>query len=198
MTHLFQAIGQIKPLVKNSLNDPILASPALSGNQLYLRSEHYLWCLEPQQQEPPVVAKAPDPVRPRQPELKPSIPTGQPRQPKQPAQDSSFDLDWIDVLLLAVLGVGLVLTGVFFWLVIKGRRPAAPSQSASPKKPQATVAKPQSKPELPRSIPFPCSGCEQRLRVASALAGKKIKCPKCGQVTSVPRREASTTPGAPS
>jgi hypothetical protein len=188
-THLFQVAGQIRPLARNALNDPILSSPALSGSQVFLRSQHFLWCLQPQQEA--AAANDPGPSRPRQVESRPRFPSpGQAPQPKAPANQSSFGDDWFDYLLMGLLGVALLMWGVFFWLVLKARRAAAlPSPSASAKKPQATVAKPQSKPQPARTIPVSCSGCEKRLRVASALAGKKVRCPGCGQAVLVPANE---------
>jgi DNA-directed RNA polymerase subunit M/transcription elongation factor TFIIS len=34
-----------------------------------------------------------------------------------------------------------------------------------------------------------CSGCKSTLRVRPELAGKKVKCPKCGQLVPVPKEE---------
>src|SRR3982751_4574556 len=35
-------------------------------------------------------------------------------------------------------------------------------------------------------IPFACSQCGQQLRAPDELAGKKVRCPQCGGVTSLP------------
>jgi outer membrane protein assembly factor BamB len=37
---------ELEVLAKNSLDEPIDASPALAGKQLFLRSEHHLFCIE--------------------------------------------------------------------------------------------------------------------------------------------------------
>jgi predicted Zn finger-like uncharacterized protein len=34
-----------------------------------------------------------------------------------------------------------------------------------------------------------CPGCKTTLRVRSELAGKKVRCPKCGKVVPVPKEE---------
>ena len=35
-------------------------------------------------------------------------------------------------------------------------------------------------------LTFACSGCGKRLKVRAALAGKKVRCPQCGQAVAVP------------
>ncbi len=180
ITHLFQAAGTHKALARNSLNDPILASPALSGSQVFLRSRHYLWCLEPQR-EPPAVASNPPSVRPRQPELKPSVPSlGQGRQPKAAADQSSFGADWLDLVLMGLIGGCLLLSGVFLWLILQGRRTARTAL------PQPREQEQQGQPGPGQAITFRCAGCKQRLRVSSALAEKKVRCPRCEEPVRVP------------
>ncbi|MCZ6690133.1 MAG: hypothetical protein O7H41_11055 [Planctomycetota bacterium] len=41
-------------------------------------------------------------------------------------------------------------------------------------------------------IEFNCSACETRLRVNGALGGRKVRCPKCRDVISVPKQETTT------
>jgi serine/threonine protein kinase len=45
----------------------------------------------------------------------------------------------------------------------------------------------------PASVSFACSGCGKRLRVKTLLAGKKVRCPQCGQGVSVPSIPSSNT-----
>jgi len=47
-----------------------------------------------------------------------------------------------------------------------------------------TSANPPSQGTSPISVP--CSACSKKLSVKESLAGKKVKCPVCGQVTTVP------------
>ena len=45
-------------------------------------------------------------------------------------------------------------------------------------------------------ISFACSGCGKQLKVKDEVAGKKVKCPGCGQVIAAPERVPSLTAGA--
>ena len=78
--------------------------------------------------------------------------------------------------LIAALLVGIVLTLSFaaalgLWVFLRQGKPAAP--------PQATA------PTTPALIVFPCPGCGKNIKAKAALAGKKIKCSKCGKVVRV-------------
>ncbi len=44
-------------------------------------------------------------------------------------------------------------------------------------------------------LAFACSQCRQPLRAPEDLAGKKVKCPRCGQPTPVPEPALATPPG---
>ncbi len=90
--------------------------------------------------------------------------------------------------LAAVVLVGLAIAGGFLgclWLAVRQRRAAknAPTPLTSDKLPAAE------KPGWPVSIS--CSGCGKALKSKPELAGKKIKCPRCGQVLVVPTRSDS-------
>lgn len=61
-------------------------------------------------------------------------------------------------------------------------RPAAAAVTASP----APGAAEQSPAPAPAPESFPCPSCASRLRHAPALIGKKIRCPKCQTICSVP------------
>ncbi|MEZ6087460.1 MAG: hypothetical protein R3C05_05410 [Pirellulaceae bacterium] len=43
---------------------------------------------------------------------------------------------------------------------------------------------------LPEKIAIECPGCQRSLKLASTLAGKRIKCPQCQQVVAVPAKSA--------
>jgi hypothetical protein len=47
---------------------------------------------------------------------------------------------------------------------------------------------PDEPPPAPTAPPvcFPCSGCGKKLKAAAALAGRKVKCPQCGERAVVP------------
>ena len=79
----------------------------------------------------------------------------------------------VGLAMLAILALGLV-------LVLRRRQPAS------------TIL-PESKDDAPptqASLSFPCSKCGKRIKVRSAIAGKKVKCPQCGQATLVPGTES--------
>lgn len=48
------------------------------------------------------------------------------------------------------------------------------------------------------SISVVCTSCEKKLRADAKLAGKRIKCPKCGQVINVPGQAAMPSESKPS
>jgi outer membrane protein assembly factor BamB len=43
---VLKAGDRLEVLATNAIDDPVDASPALVGRQLFLRSEHYFWCIE--------------------------------------------------------------------------------------------------------------------------------------------------------
>src|SRR5262249_57314267 len=43
-------------------------------------------------------------------------------------------------------------------------------------------------------IPFQCSGCGKNLQVKDESAGKKVKCPRCGQLVRAPEALATPAP----
>jgi DNA-directed RNA polymerase subunit RPC12/RpoP len=44
------------------------------------------------------------------------------------------------------------------------------------------------------SVAFPCSACGTKLKAKSALAGKRVKCPKCARAVVVPDATAGESP----
>jgi len=92
---------------------------------------------------------------------------------------------------LAIMGLLVISTFGVFLVVRRLRRPGdSPSSDPAPEGevPARTAAPP---------ISLRCSGCEKSLKVKSALAGKKVKCPQCGQTLLVPAiktTDSSTTP----
>jgi outer membrane protein assembly factor BamB len=45
VTHVFEASTTYKSLAKNSLGEPVKASPAVADNKLYLRAKNHLYCI---------------------------------------------------------------------------------------------------------------------------------------------------------
>jgi hypothetical protein len=80
------------------------------------------------------------------------------------------------VLLL----VGLVLVFLLVvWLVARQRRRG--ERVPVPVPPKESDQEP-----APKAVRFTCSACGKALKAKWELAGKKVKCPECGQVTRVP------------
>ncbi|HJT78069.1 MAG TPA: hypothetical protein VJ739_12770, partial [Gemmataceae bacterium] len=101
--------------------------------------------------------------------------------PPQPAPKG-----WLAAAVLIGLLVALAFLGVL--LLGRRRRPAgiapAPGASAQPEAAAALVT-------------FACPGCGHGLKVKAELAGKKGKCPKCGNVLLVPAPVQEARPGGP-
>jgi WD40 repeat protein len=86
--------------------------------------------------------------------------------------------------ILLALGVVFLLGGGLaagLWLhVRRGRRGAAPVPA------EAAV-------DAPPVVVAVCDGCGKRLKARAALAGKKVKCPGCGQAVRVPETGVSAS-----
>jgi serine/threonine protein kinase len=85
---------------------------------------------------------------------------------------------WLGALGLAALGF-LVLGGVGVWLLRRHDRREAGRLACAP------AAERQAEPEA-AALSFPCTGCGKNLRARTELAGRKVKCPGCGQPVFVP------------
>jgi DNA-directed RNA polymerase subunit RPC12/RpoP len=83
------------------------------------------------------------------------------------------------IVLLAFLAMSLTF-GV--WLAVRSRR-TMKTRSTTPA--TGAQARPETAP-APASVSFRCSGCGRSSKVKAEWAGKKAKCPHCGQVTLVP------------
>jgi outer membrane protein assembly factor BamB len=166
-THVFKAAAPFQRLATNPLNDPVLASPALSGDRLFLRGRQFLWCLQGQAAADAVATRPPGPVRSG------SLPPATAAKPLPPAgaPSNAGSKEWLAVAGLA--GLALTVAGVG-WLVASRRRPGkrplpAPARGA-PAGVQAAAP----------AVSFVCSACRKKLRVKTQLAGKRVKCPGCG------------------
>jgi predicted RNA-binding Zn-ribbon protein involved in translation (DUF1610 family) len=45
-----------------------------------------------------------------------------------------------------------------------------------------------------RLVVFACPNCTKRIKAGAEFAGKKVKCPYCGNAAPVPVRQGSTAP----
>lgn len=111
---------------------------------------------------------------------KPAPPTVAPPNILQSPQNETPTRNWTAIggsigafVLLALVG-----GGAFFFLK---RRKNAASFAASSSAPSKKTTAPKPTP----SIPLDCE-CGRKLKIKPALAGKKIKCPECGNSLSVP------------
>ncbi len=102
----------------------------------------------------------------------------QPEPPVPPSKgEKKHEFLLLAVALMILLPLGVVLIA---WRRRRGSRPAKEEPKAdSPQNAPADGA-------AASAIPVTCSGCGKTLKVKSTLAGKKVKCPKCGEACMVP------------
>ncbi len=187
-THVLQAGPAFKRLARNPLNERVLASPALSGDRLFIRGQRYLWCLAGQSAvtRPAIVQPAdgivlvPDAsgrvvpaARASEDERNTTIVVA---GPKSGANRSYSMILPAALLLLFMLSLGGVL------LIVHIRRANEPLEATE------VVEIPEEEP-VPKVISFACGGCGKSLRGNPNLAGKKVKCPRCSTAVFVPGRQ---------
>jgi outer membrane protein assembly factor BamB len=192
--HLFKAGRQFELLATNSLNDRVLASPALAGDHVFVRGGTYLYCLDGQAQGVPALVNSPPIAEPSRPIERPVQPKASPQAKAPvlaPKDDSTPGWLWVVVIVLAVLTI-LMLIAIAVMLVAerRDRNKIPPGRTEGPK----------TRPGLPPTpiyCYFKCSGCANELKVKRQNAGKKVKCPHCGNVALVPAAGANAvTPSA--
>jgi predicted Zn finger-like uncharacterized protein len=71
-----------------------------------------------------------------------------------------------------------------------GRRPLPQTRSEGGHRPGSRGRQAEPKAAAP-SVGFACPGCGHGLRAQAALAGKRVKCPRCGAAVSVPGIQAA-------
>ncbi len=108
-------------------------------------------------------------------EVKPPDAAPDPEQPgPAPSQEAKG-------YLIAVLLIGLAITFVVAialgFVLHKRSGTASPAPTAAAR----------------TSVSIPCPQCAKGLKITPEMAGKKVKCPKCGAVAPVPSMEASDT-----
>jgi hypothetical protein len=77
------------------------------------------------------------------------------------------------------------------WLYLRQSRRPAEAPAGAPvagHQPQPRRAAPPAR--------FPCPGCGKDLKARADLAGKKVKCPQCGQAVTVPGTAAGEAGGS--
>jgi DNA-directed RNA polymerase subunit RPC12/RpoP len=184
-TYVLQAGPEFKLLARNSINQQVLASPALSGDRLFLRTGRFLWCVDGQ-----VDSRPANIVPPRANEFQPGSrpPVRQALAP--PVRDSQSPLvgsvgkvkakrDYGMILFAALLLLLLVSLGGLL-IVVHVRRSSSVILDES-----CVIVEPEPE-STPEVIAFTCSGCSKKLRGTAFMAGKKIKCPRCGTAVLVP------------
>jgi len=87
--------------------------------------------------------------------------------------------------VLATLFVLLFLSPLGVWLCVRQRRLAGKIPARIPVNDQS--ANPEA---ASSSISLACSGCGRNLKARADLAGKKVKCPRCGKAVAVPGTKA--------
>jgi serine/threonine protein kinase/DNA-binding beta-propeller fold protein YncE len=100
------------------------------------------------------------------------------------AQRQAGSKSWLAAGL--VLGLAATLAcalGVWFW-ARRGQRTGG----------ESALAPGRDNPEPAAFISLRCSSCASNLKAKTALAGKKLKCPKCGKVVLVPATSPMTAP----
>lgn len=166
-THVFRAAARFQSVATNPLNETVLASPALSGDRLFLRSRQSLWCLRGQTTPAPRA----DPggwVAKTKPERAAAA------SPLRPAKEESKGSSTGWLVTAGLVGVALALTGA--GLLVGSRRRAGERTPRTPvRDKQAGVEA-----AVP-SVSFVCQGCGKKLKARVALAGKRVQCPQCGK-----------------
>jgi hypothetical protein len=99
-------------------------------------------------------------------------------EPSSPGEETAVSKGWLHVVLFGGLAVLLALFGLGSWLSL--RRRSAVSESAGP-----TEKDPDIKETL-GTISFACEGCRRAIKVRPDLAGKRVRCPACGNAVTVP------------
>jgi hypothetical protein len=88
------------------------------------------------------------------------------------------------VALVAVLGLTLAV-GLGAWL-LRTLRPAGTAKAAVP-----PAGNEKARPAAaPRVLSFACPGCRANVKAPADQAGRKGKCPRCGQALLVPAGDA--------
>jgi hypothetical protein len=85
-----------------------------------------------------------------------------------------------------ILGLLIALPLVGVGLYVRRSRRAAKGLAGAP-----VPGRPAGPQAAAPSVGFACPGCGHGLRARAALAGKRVKCPRCGAAVSVPGIQAA-------
>jgi outer membrane protein assembly factor BamB len=191
-THVFQAGPRFERLARNSMQEPFLASPALTGDRILLRSRSFLWCIDGKATAaartlPGVIG---EPTAPRSTgrdvvRATRTLPVRQedPARAEPPKNQGNRSYTFI-VLAALQLFVLLVVGGV---LLLVRRRRDTPMELD-----ESDLLEPLEEQPKPSAVVFACTGCRRKLRAPPEVAGKRIRCPKCNIVVAVPSIVAAT------
>jgi hypothetical protein len=83
-------------------------------------------------------------------------------------------------ILLLVFGLGVTFAAVFLFVWLR-RVPAKATRSTAPKHKEPIEAEPR--PTVGR---LTCAACGQKIKLKEGMAGKRVKCPGCGEAVQVP------------
>jgi DNA-directed RNA polymerase subunit RPC12/RpoP len=97
-------------------------------------------------------------------------------------------------LWLAVVLIAVALVAISLWLLLRRARGNSEEkklteQASTPAVEVRQKVKPAT---APGPLAFQCLGCGKQLKTKAELAGKKIKCPECGNAVAVPRIDESS------
>jgi hypothetical protein len=99
------------------------------------------------------------------------------------SQAPAGERHWLKILGLLSLGLGFLVSLTFAVRLSLRHRRAGPVLADAG--------------EPPAPLSFPCPGCGKKLRARAELAGKKVKCPQCGQAAPVPESPMVVAPSPP-
>jgi hypothetical protein len=107
----------------------------------------------------------------------PAPPVGAPDAPAAATPEAASKSWLVAFLIVGVALVMLLAIAAGLWLFLRSRRLEEPVRGRRQKPDTVNVS--------PWAV-FPCPDCDRKIKVKAALAGKKVKCPKCGQAVLVP------------
>jgi len=96
--------------------------------------------------------------------------------------DAKAEMQWMPIALASSLAVVLALVG---WWYVERRRAARSGKGSPAAAPAAPL------------VSFPCPTCAKKLRTRQEMAGRRVKCPSCGNAVLVPASAATEPASVP-